>query len=128
MNLTEPQAGSDVGAVRSRAEPADDGTYRSAGRKSSSPGATTTWRRTSVHLVLARLPDGRRGRRGISLFLVPKLLPDAEGGRGVRNGVRALSLEHKMGLHGSPTCVWSTTAPGLAGRRAAPRGWRRCSR
>jgi acyl-CoA dehydrogenase len=105
MNLTEPQAGSDVGALRTRAEPEPDGSFRIHGQK-----IYITWGDHDVadnvcHLVLARLPDGAPGTRGISLFLVPKLLPD-EAGRPTRpNGVRTVSLEHKLGLHGSPTCV-----------------------
>ena len=81
------------------------------------------------HLVLARLPDGAPGTRGISLFLVPKFLPDADGPAGrARTAVRAISLEHKMGLHGSPTCVMEYDARHrLADRRARTRAWRRCS-
>ena len=107
MNLTEPQAGSDVGALRSRAEPAGDGTYRITGQK-----IFITWGDSDVtenvcHLVLARLPDGAPGTKGISLFMVPKFLPDAGGNPGVANALKVVSLEHKLGLHGSPTCVMS---------------------
>ncbi len=105
MNMTEPQAGSDVGAVRSRAEPLDDGTYAVSGQKIFISWGDHDIADNVCHLVLARLPDGAPGTRGISLFLVPKFLPDADGRPGVQNAVRALSLEHKMGLHGSPTCV-----------------------
>ena len=105
MNLTEPQAGSDVGALRTKAEPAGDGTYRVTGQK-----IYITWGDSDLvanvcHLVLARLPDGGEGTRGISLFMVPKFIPDADGKLGARNSLRVVSLEHKLGLHGSPTCV-----------------------
>ncbi|MCC5969619.1 MAG: acyl-CoA dehydrogenase [Pararhodobacter sp.] len=105
MNLTEPQAGSDVGALRTRATPNDDGTYAITGQK-----IYITWGDHDVaenvcHLVLARLPDGAAGTRGISLFMVPKLIPDAEGNPGERNSLRVVSLEHKLGIHGSPTAV-----------------------
>ena len=105
MNLTEPQAGSDVGAVRTRAEPAGDGTYRVSGQKIFISWGDHDAAGNVCHLVLARLPDGMPGTKGISLFLVPKLLPDADGNPGAANRVRPISLEHKMGLHGSPTCV-----------------------
>jgi alkylation response protein AidB-like acyl-CoA dehydrogenase len=105
MNLTEPQAGSDVGAVRTRAEPNGDGTYAVTGQKIFITWGDHDLAENVCHLVLARLPDGAPGTRGISLFLVPKLLPGAQGRPGVANGVLVVSLEHKMGLHGSPTCV-----------------------
>ena len=105
MNLTEPQAGSDVGALRTRAEPAGDGSYRITGQKIYISWGDHDTAENIVHLVLARLPDGAPGTRGISLFLVPKFLPDADGRPGARNDLRTVSLEHKMGLHGSPTCV-----------------------
>ena len=121
MNLTEPQAGSDVGAVRTRAEPNGDGTYAVTGQKIFISWGDHDVAENVCHLVLARLPDGAPGTKGISLFLVPKFLPDADGRPGVANGVRALSLEHKMGLHGSPTCVMEFDgATRLADRRAAP--------
>ncbi len=105
MNLTEPQAGTDVGALRTEAEPADDGTYRITGQK-----IFITWGDSDVtanvcHLVLARLPDAPSGTKGISLFMVPKFLPDADGRPGAPNRLRVVSLEHKLGIHGSPTCV-----------------------
>jgi alkylation response protein AidB-like acyl-CoA dehydrogenase len=105
MNLTEPQAGSDVGAVRTRAEPDGDGTYAVTGQKIFISWGDHDVADNVCHLVLARLPDAAPGTKGISLFLVPKRLPDAEGRPGAANRVRALSLEHKMGLHGSPTAV-----------------------
>jgi hypothetical protein len=107
MNLTEPQAGSDVGALRTKAEPNGDGSYAVTGQK-----IFITWGDHDVadnvcHLVLARLPDGAPGTRGISLFMVPKLIPDADGNPGERNSLRVVSLEHKLGIHGSPTAVMS---------------------
>lgn len=105
MNLTEPQAGSDVGALRSKAEPAGDGTYKISGQKIFISWADADFMENICHLVLARLPDAAPGTKGISLFLVPKFIPDEAGNPGVRNDLRVVSLEHKMGLHGSPTAV-----------------------
>ena len=107
MNLTEPGAGSDVGALSSKAERNDDGTYSVTGQK-----IFITWGDSDVtenvcHLVLARLPDGSKGTKGISLFMVPKLIPDENGNPGVANSLKVVSLEEKMGIHGSPTCVMS---------------------
>lgn len=105
MNLTEPQAGSDVGALRSTAKPNGDGSYAISGQK-----IFITWGDSDItsnvcHLVLARLPDGAAGTRGISLFMVPKYLPDEAGNPGQANSLKVVSLEHKLGIHGSPTCV-----------------------
>lgn len=100
MALTEAQAGSDLGLVRSRAEPQSDGSVRVAGTKIFISGGDHDLTEQIVHLVLARLPDAPPGSRGLSLFLVPKRLPD-----GTRNAVFVERLEEKMGLHGSPTCV-----------------------
>jgi len=100
MNLTEPHAGSDLSAVRTRAEPAGDGSYRIKGQKIFISYGEHDLTDNIVHLVLARLPDAPTGTRGISLFLVPKLLPD-----GTRNDVRCSSIEHKLGIHASPTCT-----------------------
>ena len=105
MNLTEPQAGSDVGALSSKAELQADGTYKISGQK-----IFITWGEHDVaenicHLVLARLPDGKPGPKGVSLFLVPKFIPNADGSLGARNDLRCVSLEHKLGIHGSPTAV-----------------------
>ncbi|MEO1121187.1 MAG: acyl-CoA dehydrogenase family protein, partial [Pseudomonadota bacterium] len=105
MNLTEPQAGSDVGALNTKAVPNGDGTYAITGGK-----IWISWGDHDVaanvsHLVLARLAGAPPGVRGISLFLVPKFIPDANGEPGVRNGLQVVSLDHKLGLHGSPTCV-----------------------
>ena len=105
MNLTEPQAGSDVGALTTRAEPAGDGTDRIRGQKIFISWGDHELNRNICHLVLARLAEGAPGTKGISLFLVPKYLPDEAGEPGRVNAVRTVSLEHKMGLHGSPTCV-----------------------
>jgi 3-(methylthio)propanoyl-CoA dehydrogenase len=100
MNLTEPQAGSDVGALKTRAEPQGDGSYRIIGQKIFITFGDHDLTDNIVHLVLARLPDAPAGTRGISLFLVPKILPD-----GTRNDVSCVSIEHKLGIHASPTCV-----------------------
>lgn len=105
MNLTEPQAGSDVGALRSKAEPNGDGTYAVTGQKIYISWGDNDFTENVCHLVLARLPDGVPGTKGISLFLVPKLIPDENGNPGKRNSLKVVSLEHKMGLHGSPTAV-----------------------
>ncbi len=105
MNLTEPQAGSDVGALSSKAEPNGDGTYAVSGQKIYISWGDNDFTENVCHLVLARLPGAPAGTKGISLFLVPKLLPDADGNCGVANSLKVVSLEHKMGLHGSPTCV-----------------------
>jgi acyl-CoA dehydrogenase len=105
MNLTEAQAGSDVGAIRSRAEPNGDGTYAVSGQKIYISWGDNDFTDNTVHLVLARLPDAPKGTKGISLFLVPKRLPDADANAGVANTLKVVSLEHKLGLHGSPTCV-----------------------
>ena len=105
MNLTEPQAGSDVGALRTKAEPAEDGTYRITGQKIYISWGDNDFSENVCHLVLARLPDAAEGTRGISLFMVPKRLPDADGRAGRANDLKVVSLEHKLGLHGSPTAV-----------------------
>jgi len=104
MNLTEPQAGSDVGAVRTRAEP-DGGHYRIRGQKIFITYGEHDMAENIVHMVLARLPDAPPGVKGISLFLVPKFLVNPDGSLGARNDLRCVSLEHKLGIHASPTCV-----------------------
>ena len=105
MNLTEPQAGSDVGALRSTAKENGDGTYAITGQKIYISWGDNDFSENVCHLVLARLPDGVPGTKGISLFLVPKRLPDENGDAGITNSLKVMSLEHKMGLHGSPTAV-----------------------
>jgi hypothetical protein len=107
MNLTEPQAGSDVGALRTKAEPNGDGTYAVTGQKIFITWGDNDCVSNVCHLVLARLPDGAPGTKGISLFMVPKLIPDENGNPGVANSLKVVSLEHKLGIHGSPTCVMS---------------------
>ncbi len=105
MHLTEPQAGSDVGALRTKAERAADGSYRITGQKIFITYGEHDFTDNIIHLVLARLADAPPGTRGISLFLVPKFLVDADGTLGARNDVRAHAIEHKLGIHGSPTCT-----------------------
>ncbi|MGR3469323.1 MAG: acyl-CoA dehydrogenase [Shimia sp.] len=107
MNLTEPQAGSDVGALRTKAEPQADGSYKITGQKIYITWGDADFIPNVCHLVLARLPDGVPGPKGISLFMVPKFLPTDAGDPGERNDLRVVSLEHKLGIHGSPTCVMS---------------------
>jgi len=106
MNLTEPQAGSDVGALKTRATPNGDH-YLIQGTKIYITYGDHDYAENVVHLVLARLPDAPAGTKGISLFVVPKFLPNADGSLGQRNDLRAVSIEHKLGIHGSPTCVMS---------------------
>lgn len=105
MCLTEPHCGSDLGLLRTRAEPRDDGTYAITGTKIFITAGEHDFTGNIVHLVLARLPDAPPGSRGISLFVVPKFDVAADGTPGERNAVRCGSLEHKMGIHGSATCV-----------------------
>lgn len=107
MNLTEPQAGSDVGALRTRATPRGDGTFLIEGTKIYISFGDHDMADNIVHLVLARTPDAPAGTKGLSLFLVPKFRLDADGKLGEPNDVRVVSIEHKMGLHASPTCVLS---------------------
>ncbi|MCR8826088.1 acyl-CoA dehydrogenase [Pseudosulfitobacter koreensis] len=105
MNLTEPQAGSDVGALVAKAEDNGDGSYSVSGQKIYITWGDNDFAENVCHLVLARLPGAPKGTKGISLFLVPKYIPDADGNPGKANGLKVVSLEHKLGLHGSPTCV-----------------------
>src|SRR5215467_10505977 len=105
MQLTEPQAGSDVGALRTRAERNGDGSYRITGQKIFITYGEHDLTDNIIHFVLARLPDAPAGTRGISLFLIPKFLLNADGTLGVRNDARAHSIEHKLGIHASPTCT-----------------------
>ena len=105
MNLTEPQAGSDLAAVRTRAVPQGDGTYKLYGQKIFITYGEHDYTDNIVHLVLARTPDAPEGVKGISLFIVPKYLINPDGSLGARNDVHCVSLEHKLGIHASPTAV-----------------------
>lgn len=105
MQLTEPQAGSDVGALRTRAEKQADGTYRIKGTKTFITYGEHDMTDNIVHFVLARLPDAPAGTKGISLFLVPKFMVNADGSLGARNDIIASGVEHKLGMHASPTCT-----------------------
>ena len=105
MDLTEPHAGTDLGLIKTKAEPQNDGSYRITGTKIFITWGEHDMASNIVHLVLAKLPDAPDGSRGISLFLVPKYLPDAAGNSGARNGVECGALEKKMGIKGSATCV-----------------------
>ncbi len=107
MNLTEPQAGSDVGALTSRAVKNDDGTYTITGQKIFITWGDHDFASNIIHLVLARLPNAPAGPKGISLFIVPKYLKDASGEYRIRNDVGPVGLEHKLGINASPTCVMS---------------------
>jgi alkylation response protein AidB-like acyl-CoA dehydrogenase len=105
MNLTEPACGSDLTALKTQAKPQDDGTYRIFGQKIFITYGEHDMADNICHLVLARLPDAPAGTRGISLFLVPKFLVNEDGSLGERNDAFCQSIEHKIGIHGSPTCV-----------------------
>ncbi len=105
MCLTEAHSGSDLGIMRTQAVPGDDGSYRITGSKIFITAGEHDLTENIIHLVLAKLPDAPAGSRGISLFLVPKFLPDAHGNPGTRNQAVCGSVEHKMGIHGSATCV-----------------------
>jgi acyl-CoA dehydrogenase len=105
MQLTEPQAGSDVGALRTRADRADDGSYRIKGSKIFITYGDHDMTDNIVHFVLARLPDAPVGTKGISLFLIPKFLVNADGSLGARNDIYPSGVEHKLGIHASPTCT-----------------------
>ncbi|MCV3735468.1 acyl-CoA dehydrogenase (plasmid) [Rhizobium sp. TRM96647] len=122
MNLTEPHAGSDLGVMKTRAERRDDGTYRLFGQKIFITYGEHDFTDNIVHLVLARLPDAPAGTRGISLFLVPKFLVEADGSLGARNDVFCHSVEHKLGIHGSPTCTM-IYGDGRFGGEAGAIGW-----
>jgi alkylation response protein AidB-like acyl-CoA dehydrogenase len=107
MNLTEPQAGSDLGAVRTRAVPAGDGSWRITGQKIFITFGEHDLAGNVIHLVLARVPGAPPGTKGISCFIVPKYLVNEDGSLGARNDLRCVSIEHKLGIHASPTCVIS---------------------
>ncbi|MFH3478814.1 acyl-CoA dehydrogenase C-terminal domain-containing protein [Xanthobacter variabilis] len=104
MCLTEPQCGTDLGLVRTKAVPQEDGSYKITGNKIFISAGEQDLTQNIIHLVLARLPDAPKGIKGISLFLVPKFLPKEDGTLGPRNGVLCTGIEHKMGIHGSSTC------------------------
>ncbi len=117
MNLTEPQAGSDVGALKTKAEAQDDGSYLINGQKIYITWGDHDCAENIIHLVLARTPGAPEGSRGISLFIVPKFIPDADGNPGEANDLRCIGLELKIGIHASPTCVMEFGGNGGA------RGW-----
>ncbi len=122
MNLTEPHAGSDLGTVRCRAESIGDGSYRIFGQKIFITYGEHDLTDNIVHLVLARLPDAPEGYRGLSLFLVPKYLVNDNGTVGARNDVHCASIEHKLGIHASPTCTM-IYGDGFAGKEPGAAGW-----
>ncbi|MGG7643763.1 acyl-CoA dehydrogenase C-terminal domain-containing protein [Rhodovulum sp. YNF3179] len=105
MNLTEPQCGTDLGLIRTKAEPQDDGSYRITGQKIWISAGEHDLSENIIHLVLAKIPGGPEGTKGISLFIVPKFLVTEDGAPGARNAVQCGGLEHKMGIHGNATCV-----------------------
>ena len=105
MCLTEPHCGTDLGMLRTKAEAAGDGSYRLTGTKIFISSGEHDMAENILHLVLARLPDAPAGTKGISLFIVPKFIPDASGAVGERNGIACGAIEHKMGIHGNATCV-----------------------
>jgi alkylation response protein AidB-like acyl-CoA dehydrogenase len=107
MCLTEPHAGSDLGTISSKAVEQEDGTFRITGQKIYITWGEHDLTENIIHLVLAKTPDAAPGTRGISMFIVPKFIPDAEGNPGERNDVKVVSIEHKMGINASPTCVLS---------------------
>lgn len=115
MNLTEPQAGTDLAAVATRAVPQPDGTYRLSGQKIFITYGDHDLTENIIHLVLARTPQAPAGVRGLSLFVAPKFLVNADGSIGARNDVQCVSIEHKLGIHGSPTAVLSWGAHPAAG-------------
>ena len=123
MNLTEPQAGSDLAALRTRAERASDGSYRISGQKIFITYGEQDFTDNICHLVLARLPDAPPGTRGISLFLVPKFLVEDDGSLGRRNDVFCASIEHKLGIHGSPTCTMIYGDGFVPGEEKGAVGW-----
>src|SRR5690606_12847147 len=123
MNLTEPQAGSDLAALRTRAERAPDGTYRISGQKIFITYGEHDFAGNIVHLVLARRPDAPAGTRGIPVFLVPKFLVNDDGSLGRRNDLFCSSLEEKLGIHGSPTCTMIYGDGFVAGEEKGAVGW-----
>jgi len=122
MNLTEPHAGSDLNTLKTRAEPVGDGSYRVFGQKIFITYGEHGMTNNIIHLVLARLPDAPEGHRGISLFLVPKFLVNDDGSIGDRNDVFCSSIEHKLGIHASPTCTM-IYGDGKFGKTPGAIGW-----
>ena len=105
MNLTEPHCGTDLGLMRTKAEPQADGSYRITGQKIFISAGEHDLAENIIHLVLAKAPGGGEGTRGVSLFIVPKFLVNEDGSLGARNGVSVGKVEEKMGIHGNATCV-----------------------
>ena len=105
INLTEPQCGTDLGLMRSKAAPQPDGSYHVTGQKIFISAGDHDLTENIIHLVLARIPGGPEGTKGVSLFIVPKLLVNSDGSLGARKNVSARKIETKMGLHCNPTCV-----------------------
>ncbi|MEO1178561.1 MAG: acyl-CoA dehydrogenase family protein, partial [Pseudomonadota bacterium] len=105
MNLTEPHCGTDLGLMRTKAEPQGDGSYKITGQKIFISSGEHDMVDNIVHLVLAKIPGGPEGIKGVSLFIVPKILVDDDGNMGARNGVSCGKIEEKMGIHGNSTCV-----------------------
>jgi alkylation response protein AidB-like acyl-CoA dehydrogenase len=105
MNLTEPHCGTDLGLMRTKAEPQADGSYKITGQKIFISAGEHDMAENIVHLVLAKIPGGPEGIKGVSLFIVPKFLVNEDGSLGARNGVSCGKIEEKMGIHGNSTCV-----------------------
>ena len=105
MNLTEPHCGTDLGLMRTKAEPQADGSYKITGQKIFISAGEHDMADNIIHLVLAKIPGGPEGIKGVSLFIVPKFMVTADGSLGARNGVAVGSIEEKMGIHGNSTCV-----------------------
>ena len=125
MNLTEPQCGTDLGLVRTRAAPQADGSYKITGTKIFISAGEHDLAENIIHLVLARIEGAPEGTKGISLFIVPKFLPTKDGAVGSRNGVSCGSIEEKMGIHGNSTCVMNfDDATGWLVGEAEPRSER----
>ena len=127
MNLTEPQCGTDLGLLRSKAAPQGDGTYTISGQKIWISGGEQDLSENIIHLVLARIEGGPAGVKGISLFVVPKFIPDAAGNPGARNAVHCLGLEDKMGISATPPASWAMRTPPAGWWARSTRASRSCS-